>query len=92
MNDFSLCHGLSGICEILLYANNVLKKNSYKHLAEKIGIYGIRKYSDGVLSWPCGLEGGETPGLMLGLAGIGNFYIKLCEPIKTINPLLMLSS
>jgi lantibiotic biosynthesis protein len=25
-------------------------------------------------------EGGETPGLMLGLAGIGYSYLRLCDP------------
>jgi type 2 lantibiotic biosynthesis protein LanM len=90
--DFSLCHGLSGICEILLYANQILKKDSYISLAKKIGIYGIEKYANDGLSWPCGIQGGETPGLMLGLAGIGNFYLRLYEPAKTINPLFTLSS
>ena len=27
-----------------------------------------------------GLGGGETPGLMLGLAGIGYFYLRLFDP------------
>jgi hypothetical protein len=33
------------------------------------------------LPWPCGIPGaGEAPGLMLGTAGIGYFYLRLAKP------------
>ena len=89
-NDFSLCHGLSGICETLLYAYQILKDNTYRLLAENIGLYGIKNYLNSGISWPCGIKGGETPGLMLGLAGIGNFYLRLVESNNTLNPLIIL--
>lgn len=89
-HDFSLCHGLSGICETLLYANQIFKDNTYRILAESIGFYGITEYLNSGLSWPCGIKGGETPGLMLGIAGIGNFYLRLFESNKTMNPLIIL--
>ncbi len=89
-NDFSLCHGLSGICETLLYAYQILKDNTYRLLAENIGLYGIENYLNSGISWPCGIKGGETPGLMLGLAGIGNFYLRLVESNNTLNPLIIL--
>ena len=38
---------------------------------------GIETYAERGLSWPCGAGGGETPSLMLGLAGIGLFYLRL---------------
>lgn len=90
--DFSLCHGLSGVCETLLYAGQIFKDSTYNLVAENVGIYGIEKYLNPGLSWPCGVKGGETPGLMLGLAGIGNFYLRLFEPNLTINPLIILPS
>jgi hypothetical protein len=33
--DFSLCHGLSGISETLLYADSIFKDGAYKSVASK---------------------------------------------------------
>ena len=40
----------------------------------------MERYSARGASWPCGTRAGETPNLMLGLAGIGHFYLRLYEP------------
>jgi lantibiotic modifying enzyme len=43
------------------------------------------------LQWPCGAPGGaETPNLMLGLAGIGYFYLRLYDPIHTPSLLMVI--
>ena len=40
-------------------------------------------------SWPTGLAGGgDTPGLLLGTAGIGWFYLRLADPEETPSVLL----
>ena len=44
-SNFSLCHGLAGICDLLLYATSILKDEKYKSIATNIGLYGIDKYS-----------------------------------------------
>jgi lantibiotic modifying enzyme len=44
-SNFSLCHGLAGICDLLLYATSILKDEKYKSVATNIGLYGIDKYS-----------------------------------------------
>jgi lantibiotic biosynthesis protein len=91
-SDFSLCHGLSGLCETLLYASQVFKDSTYKSLAEKVGLYGIEKYKGNGSTWRCGInKGGETPTLMLGLAGIGYFYLQLVDSSKILNPLLLIA-
>ncbi|HJS64664.1 MAG TPA: lanthionine synthetase LanC family protein [Nitrososphaeraceae archaeon] len=91
--DFSLCHGLSGISETLLYADSIFKDGAYKSVAEKVGLYGIEKYVSKGLPWPCGIrKGGETPSLMLGLAGIGYFYLQLNGSLKISNPLMVLET
>jgi hypothetical protein len=42
---------------------------------------GIQRYLLPRAPWPCGVpEGGETPNLMLGIAGIGHFYLRLYDP------------
>jgi len=84
MADYSLCHGLAGICELLIYAHEIFTndQNRYKSLATDVGIYGVKKYASPGLPWPCGVHTGETPGLMLGLAGIGYFYLRLTNSSK----------
>ena len=41
------------------------------------GIETFGRTDDG---WPCGTPAGENPSLMLGLAGIGHFYLRLAVP------------
>jgi hypothetical protein len=38
---------------------------------------GIHRYGTEERPWPCGVGEGETPGLMVGLAGIGHFYLRM---------------
>ena len=91
--DFSLCHGLAGLCETLLYASQLLKNSSYNSLAEKVGRYGLKKYEENGSIWRCGInKGGETPTLMLGLAGIGYFYLQLVDSLKILNPLMLVKN
>ena len=80
-DGFSLCHGLAGNAELLLCAAAILADGRQRDLAERLGRYGIQRYLEPHQPWPCGvLGGGETPGLLLGLAGIGHFYLRLAVP------------
>jgi type 2 lantibiotic biosynthesis protein LanM len=77
-SDFSLCHGASGDAELLIYASRVLENPDYKAFAERVGRTGVAEFQKNNNPWPCGVQnGGETPGLLLGLAGIGYFYLRL---------------
>jgi lantibiotic biosynthesis protein len=89
-SDFCLCHGLSGICELLLYAYEILNDSSYKSTVVDVAVDGIKKYVNGGLPWPCGIPTGEPLDLMLGLAGIGHFYLRLHDSAKVPSPLLIL--
>ena len=40
--------------------------------------HGLARYDD--WGWPCGIPGGRTPNLFLGLAGMGYFYLRLVDP------------
>ncbi|MFI7152209.1 lanthionine synthetase LanC family protein [Nonomuraea sp. NPDC050022] len=42
--------------------------------------HGLERYARTGVSWPCGTHTAETPNLMLGLAGIGYFYLRLAVP------------
>lgn len=76
--NFSLCHGIGGNTEALIVGAAILKNDELINHAKQIGQAGINLYSNSGTPWPCGIIGaGESPGLMLGLAGIGYFYLRL---------------
>jgi lantibiotic modifying enzyme len=78
---FCLCHGCSGNADVLLEAAQNLGTADARETAEMIGYSGIEQFESQRLPWPCGIPGaGETPGLMLGTAGIGYFYLRLAKP------------
>jgi lantibiotic biosynthesis protein len=81
-NDFSLCHGLAGNAEVLLYGWQMLGREitDMFSLATQVADCGAQIYAARGLPWPCGIPSGETPNLMLGLAGIGHFYLRLHNP------------
>ncbi|MGB9168751.1 MAG: lanthionine synthetase LanC family protein [Nitrososphaeraceae archaeon] len=78
--DFSQCHGLAGVCELLLFAGLKLNNNNLITLAEEIGLFGIQEYQINTNAWPLGIKLGQTPSLMIGKAGIGLFYLRLADP------------
>ena len=80
--NFSLCHGLAGNAEVLLYGRQVLgpKWADASALAEEIAKNAIHVSKKQGGAWRCGIDRGETPALMLGLAGIGYFYLRLHNP------------
>jgi lantibiotic modifying enzyme len=79
--NFSVCHGLGSIIDLLTYAYQVLGSAEYLAWARSIGDQGIRLSNSHQGQWQCGIPNGwEHPGLMLGLAGIGMNYLRLSEP------------
>lgn len=80
--NFSLCHGLAGNAEVLLYGRQVLGQEwtDKSALAFEVAEAGIEISKRQGGTWPCGVGKGETPGLLLGLAGIGYFYLRLHNP------------
>jgi len=82
-SSFCLCHGLAGNADLLLYGAHILNNSHYLALAEQVGQYGAERYDATQTPWPCGiLDAGETPGLFLGLAGIGYFYLRLHDRVN----------
>ena len=78
-DDFSLCHGAAGAADVLLYAGGD------SGLARRIGDVGIERHHLASTGFPCGVAHGETPALLVGLAGIGLFYLRLSDPrIETV--------
>jgi hypothetical protein len=80
--NFSLCHGLLGNLEILLEAKRLLGGAIGIDLAgvEGLAADGAELYASHARDWPCGGGDGSSPSLMLGLSGIGLFYLRLSDP------------
>jgi type 2 lantibiotic biosynthesis protein LanM len=81
-DNHSLCHGDLGNLELLLQAGERLEDPRWRAEADRVAaatLASIRR--DG---WLCGISSGvETPGLMMGLAGIGFGLLRLAEPRRT---------
>ncbi|HEY0794959.1 MAG TPA: type 2 lanthipeptide synthetase LanM [Acidisarcina sp.] len=78
--NYSLCHGAFGNADLLLEAAAALGRSEARARAEQLGVQALNYAATGV-PWPCGVpNGGETPGLLLGLAGIGYFLLRLYDP------------
>jgi lantibiotic modifying enzyme len=87
--DFSLCHGLTGMAELFLAATETLGDGSWAGTAREVGTWGLQRL-ESRLPWPCGVpNGGETPALLTGLAGIGYFYLRLAKPEQVPSVLLL---
>jgi lantibiotic modifying enzyme len=89
-DNWSLCHGLGGNAELFLLAADVFGEDRYRAPADAIGMRGIEAVQLQRNPWPCGVvSGGETPGLLLGLAGIGYFYLRLFDAKRVPSMLLI---
>jgi lantibiotic modifying enzyme len=75
--QFVLCHGLAGNAEILLHGCRRLKdvNGRGRALARGVAMAGIQRYSDKGKNWPAQSPG--CPAFMVGLAGIGYFYLQM---------------
>jgi class II lanthipeptide synthase len=80
-NNYSLCHGAAGNCELPLAASRLLGDPALSAACEACAQYGWETYEHPGRTWPSGTyESREDPSLMLGEAGIGHFYLRLADP------------
>jgi len=79
--NYSLCHGLAGNAEILAEGRRALELQNgrFDALVQRVADEGFAQHGQRG-SWPCGTGGQQTQGLMLGLGGIGYFYLRLSRP------------
>ena len=77
--DFSLCHGWAGIGDFLMDADRALPETDAGHLLETIAVDGAAHNSTSPEKWHSGMQRGYSPSLMLGLAGVGYFYLRLAD-------------
>jgi type 2 lantibiotic biosynthesis protein LanM len=90
LGNYSLCHGNFGNAELLSSSSDAFSDERSENTVMELADDAREKYLVGRNAWPCGvLNGGETPNLMLGLAGIGYFYLRLYDRAKVPSVLLV---
>jgi lantibiotic modifying enzyme len=75
--DYSLCHGLTGNAMVL---QDSWSGPDLHPLTVEVAETGLARHGSGELPWPCGTYDLQTPNLFLDVAGIGMFYLRLCDP------------
>ena len=77
-SNYSLCHGVAGNAEVLRFVAEIVATDEASELESLVweaADWGARNYEGG--TWPCGVGGGSTPSLLVGLSGTGQFYLRL---------------
>ncbi|MGH7212526.1 MAG: lanthionine synthetase LanC family protein [Acetobacteraceae bacterium] len=78
VGNFSLCHGDGGNADLLVLAADALARPELRRVAEAAARQALDRFEDAAVPWPCGIpNAGESPNLMLGVAGIGFFLLRL---------------
>lgn len=80
--DVTLCHGLSGLSEIILTYGYASKTSSAVELSAQTALDLIQRHGESG-NWPSGVNaGGPNPSLMIGTAGLGYHLLRLHDPKK----------
>lgn len=80
IGSYSLCHGILGNAEVILEASRRRLTAETDPLPIQVGLRGISAHSERN-TWPNGVGRGVNQSLMLGLAGVGYYYLRLKDPI-----------
>src|SRR5579862_486843 len=90
IGSLCLCHGLGGNADLLIAEADRSGRSDLRQIAENAGRDAMEHVQSSDLPWPCGVNGaGETPNLMLGLAGIGHYYLRLYDSRRVPSILLL---
>ena len=82
--NLSLCHGDGGNADLLVLGADLLNRPELRQIAETAGNQALSRFEETRMPWPCGIpNAGESPNLLLGLAGVGYFFLRLYDSRKT---------
>lgn len=77
--DVSMCHGMTGLAEILLIASQKISGISTEHLLFSNITKLVETYG-GLNDWPSGFPGGgPNPSLMMGMTGVAYHFLRLAS-------------
>ena len=86
--NYSLCHGDLGNYETLFHALPLVENSDLRQRMQLLPsqiLAGIRQHG-----WRCGVPlGVETPGLMVGIAGIGYGLLRIARPMQVPSVLVL---
>ncbi|WP_437293163.1 lanthionine synthetase LanC family protein [Sorangium sp. So ce426] len=86
-HDATLCHGLTGLCEVALIAGEALDEERYRLIARSAA-EALASRHESAWSWPSGAPaGGPNPTLLIGAAGIGHHLLRL-QATEDVPPIL----
>jgi lantibiotic biosynthesis protein len=90
LSNFSLCHGLSGNASILQYGSCILNDRQWFESAMSVAESGVNENIRENLPFQNGLNNDlESPDFMLGLAGIGYFFLQMFDNKRFPCPLII---
>ena len=80
--DGTMCHGLTGVVELHLAGAEAWPSAATQHLrsARTVARYLTRAGSSGRPGWTCGVSGGRTPNVLVGLAGVALTLVRCHDP------------
>ena len=83
MGNFSLCHGLFGNADLLLYASEITGDNTLIEKVKQTANEGIQKFERRKIPFPNGKQNGfNSPDMMLGMAGIGYAFLRIYDRVQ----------
>jgi lantibiotic modifying enzyme len=80
--DGTLCHGLTGVVELHLAGAEAWPSAAAEHIraARLVARHLTRAGSAGNPPWTCGVSGGRTPNVLVGLAGVAITLARCHDP------------
>lgn len=87
--NLSLCHGVSAVAELHALAGELTGAGAHLAYGRRLALGALNGTGADLGDIACGVPGGgETPGLMLGLAGVGATFLRLAHPSWLPSPAL----
>jgi hypothetical protein len=81
LSNYSLCHGIFGNCEPLLWGSALFSEPQWHDTVEACISEAITEIVGTARRWPTGVFGAQPdPGLLMGEAGIGHFLLRFVNP------------
>jgi class II lanthipeptide synthase len=90
LGNFSLCHGVFGNADLLLYASEVTGDITPTDKVRETAMEAVEKFERRKIPFPNGTQSDfNTPDMMLGMAGIGYGFLRLADIEKFGSVLLI---
>lgn len=87
--NLSLCHGVASVAELHALAGEMTGDEDHLVHGRRLAQWALGGTDPAAGEIACGVPGGgETPGLMLGLAGVGATFLRLADPSSLPSPAL----